>query len=185
LIPFVHDGLKLIGVEPSCILTLLDEYLDFYPHDSRAKDLANASYLIEEFLTKKDDNGERPIDKLSLLKSDTPIYFHNHCHTKALSSSKPMIELLQSISPDVFETGDSCCGMAGAFGYEVEHYEFSKQVNELKLFPTLREIDNPEAIITAAGTSCRTQIQDGINMTINHLIDLIAKSIGSKTKIIN
>ena len=151
----------LVGVEPSAILTFRDEYPDLLRADEKddAKQLASNTLMIEEFLAKELDAGNI---NLQLFKnSGSLIKLHGDCQQKALSSLTPVKKILTSMGNNkVHIIPSGCCGMAGSFGYEREHYDLSMQIGELVLFPAVRE-QPEEVIIAAAGTSCRHEIKDG------------------------
>jgi FAD/FMN-containing dehydrogenase/Fe-S oxidoreductase len=169
----ISEQTPLIGVEPSAILTFRDEYPDLLRGDEKhaAKKIAINTFMIEEFLAKELDAGR--ID-LSLFKEQRQlIKLHGHCQQKALSSLVPVKKILTRMgNNEVHLIPSGCCGMAGSFGYEKEHYDLSMQIGELVLFPTVRK--QPEnVIIAAAGTSCRHQIKDGTGRKALHPVDVI------------
>jgi Fe-S oxidoreductase len=169
----ISDATPLIGVEPSAILTFRDEYPDLLRNEEKeaAHKIAAHAYMIEEFLAKELDAGR--ID-LSLFKEQKLlIKLHGHCQQKALSSLTPVKKILTRMgSSEVHIIPSGCCGMAGSFGYEKEHFDLSMQIGELVLFPTVRK--QPEnVIIAAAGTSCRHQIKDGTGRKALHPVDIL------------
>ncbi|HEY3406142.1 MAG TPA: heterodisulfide reductase-related iron-sulfur binding cluster, partial [Ohtaekwangia sp.] len=167
----------LIGVEPSAILTFRDEYPDLLRDKEKAAALkiADHTFMIEEFLAKELDAGR--ID-LSLFKEQKQlIKLHGHCQQKALSSLVPVKKILTRMgNNEVHLIPSGCCGMAGSFGYEKEHYALSMQIGELVLFPTVRK-QPEEVIIAAAGTSCRHQIKDGTNRKALHPVEILWKAL--------
>jgi FAD/FMN-containing dehydrogenase/Fe-S oxidoreductase len=178
LFPYADQGISIVGLEPSCLLMLRDEYMEFFPDNPRAAKVASASRLIEEFLTEPDGEGRRPIDRLAFPRRSKSVVFHGHCHAKALVGSRPMVEMLEAAAEDVQEIDSGCCGMAGSFGFEAEHYALSMQIGELRLFPAVREAARSGAQLAAAGTSCRTQIQDGTGVRAKHPIQIVDEAIG-------
>jgi len=178
LFPFADRGIPILGLEPSCLLMLRDEYLDLFPDDPRAAKVASAARLIEEYLTEPNSEGQRPIDRLSFERRARSILLHGHCHAKALVGSRPMIEMLEAAAEKVEEIDSGCCGMAGSFGYEAEHYPLSMQIGGLKLFPAVQAGVESGAQVVAAGTSCRTQIHDGTGASVQHPIQLLAEALG-------
>jgi Fe-S oxidoreductase len=158
LAPYAAQGLPIVGLEPSSLLTLRDEYLYLLPDDPQAAQVAARALLFEEFIVQLADAGQ-----LNLTFSDEPrqILLHGHCHQKALVGSGPTLRAL-SLPPNyaVTEVDSGCCGMAGSFGYEAEHYDLSLKMGERRLLPAVREA-SPETIIAAAGVSCRQQIGHG------------------------
>jgi Fe-S oxidoreductase len=169
----VTNETPLIGIEPSAILTFRDEYPDLLRGEEKeaAYRIGTHTYMIEEFLAKELDLGR--ID-LSLFKEQKQlIKLHGHCQQKALSSLTPVKKILTRMgSNEVHLIPSGCCGMAGSFGYEAEHFDLSMQIGELVLFPTVRK--QPEhVIIAAAGTSCRHQIKDGTGRKALHPVDIL------------
>jgi Fe-S oxidoreductase len=167
----------LIGVEPSAILTFRDEYPDLLRGEEKeaAKKIGYHTLMIEEFLSKELDEGN--ID-LSLFKAQgSLIKVHGHCQQKALSTLTHVKKILTRMGTnEVHMIPSGCCGMAGSFGYEEEHYELSMQIGELVLFPTVRK--QPENVIIAApGTSCRHQIKDGTGRKALHPVEIIWKAL--------
>lgn len=151
LLPEVDRGVFIVGVEPSCILTLRDELPDLVRHP-RAKELAAAAVTLEEFLASLPDWRPGRLERRAVV--------HGHCHQKALVGMGPTTEVLSRVEGLEFTVLDSgCCGMAGSFGYEASHYEVSKACGERVLFPAVRDAA-PEDLVVAPGYSCRTQIGD-------------------------
>jgi Fe-S oxidoreductase len=171
-----HDT-PLIGVEPSAILTFRDEYPDLLRGEEKeaAKKIGFHTLMIEEFLAKELEAGH--ID-LNLFKEQRAlIKLHGHCQQKALSTLTPVKKILTRMgNNEVHLIPSGCCGMAGSFGYEKEHYQLSMQIGELVLFPTVRK--QPEhVIIAAAGTSCRHQIKDGTGKKALHPVEILWNSL--------
>ena len=176
LLPFAQQGIPIVGLEPSCLLTLRDEALVMGLGD-QAGVVAGQAMLFEEFLARELKAGK--LDVLSkLLKPATrPILLHGHCHQKAFDAVSPMLDVLRLIpgaKPELIES--SCCGMAGSFGYEAAHFDVSMQMAELSLLPAVRK--QPNAIVVADGTSCRHQIRDGAERDAVHVAELLAGLIG-------
>ncbi len=165
LAPYARAGIPILGLEPSCLLTLRDEYLEFFPDDENARAVANATRLLEELLL---EDGAARLARLNLRPSARKVLVHNHCHSRALVGSGPMLELLLGSGADVQETTAGCCGMAGSFGYEREHYGLSMQIGEMRLFPEARQAAEAGTIIVAPGMSCRTQVRDGAGAVALH-----------------
>ncbi len=165
-------GVPIVGVEPSCLLTLRDEYSALLPGDPRAQAVAAATRLPEELLLEAIAE-----DRLILPKengvSGRRILFHGHCHQKALAGTSATMALLRSIpGAEVIEVDAGCCGMAGSFGFEAEHYELSMSIGELRLFPAIRA-EARETIIAATGVSCRQQIEHGTGRPARHPLEVI------------
>jgi Fe-S oxidoreductase len=173
----VSDEAPIIGIEPSAILTLRDEYLDLMPPDGHmsAKHLAAHTFLFDEWFAREIDRGN--IGKESFTQAKKLIKLHGHCHQKALSSltfTKKALSLPANYEVHLIPSG--CCGMAGSFGYEKEHYEVSMQIGELVLFPTVRK-QPQEVIIAAPGTSCRHQIKDGTGRKALHPAEILLEAL--------
>ena len=176
----VNENAPLVGIEPSSLLTFRDEYPDLLRGEMKEKAQALAPHCltIEEFLARAIDQGHLHAELFSNEKKATQlIKVHGHCHQKALSSMVPTKKLLNLLpNTEVHMIPSGCCGMAGSFGYEKEHYDLSMQIGELVLFPTVRE--QPEDVIIAApGTSCRHQIKDGTGRIAKHPVELIWENI--------
>lgn len=163
----------LIGIEPSAILTFRDEYPDLATPENRekAKELAANTLLFEEFFEKEAQNGK--IKRELFTHRTQHIKLHGHCQQKAIASTAPTKAMLSfPINYTVEEIPSGCCGMAGSFGFEKEHYELSMKVGELVLFPEIRKTP-VNTIIAAPGTSCRQQIKDGTGRKAYHPIEII------------
>ena len=171
----ISDETPLIGIEPSAILTFRDEYIRLADDKTSAEKIAKSVFTFEEFLAKELENNT--IDK-SLFTSETKtLKIHGHCHQKALSgtySSFQMLNIPENYAVTIINSG--CCGMAGSFGYEKEHYKVSMQVGEDTLFPKVRKY-SPETEIAAAGTSCRHQIYDGTKRIAKHPITILKEAL--------
>ena len=158
LAPHVARGATIIGLEPSCLLTLRDEFLVMGLGDA-AQQLAGNAMLIEEFLAR-----EHAAGRLHLPLAPLPhphALFHGHCHQKAFDAVSPaltVLKLIPGLKVDLIES--SCCGMAGSFGFEAAHFDISMQMAELALLPAVRSAP-ADTLIVADGTSCRHQIDDG------------------------
>ena len=165
----------LIGIEPSAILTFRDEYKRLVDDKEAANEIAKNTYLIEEFLADEIQSGN--ITSNQFTTDSKTIKIHNHCHQKALSNQKVTFDILnlpKNYSPTIITSG--CCGMAGSFGYEKEHYEVSMKVGEQTLFPSIRKAGQ-EVLIAANGTSCRHQIKDGTGREAEHPIRILKKAL--------
>jgi FAD/FMN-containing dehydrogenase/Fe-S oxidoreductase len=160
---FARRGIAIVGLEPSCLLTLRDETLVMGLGES-ADLVASQAMLFEEFIAREVRSGRF---SATFKPAGRPLLLHGHCHQKAFAAVSPILEVLQLIpdsSPRLIES--SCCGMAGSFGYEAAHHEVSMRMAELTLLPAVRAA--PEAIVIADGTSCRHQIADGAQRTAMH-----------------
>jgi FAD/FMN-containing dehydrogenase/Fe-S oxidoreductase len=163
----------LIGIEPSAILSFRDEYVDLVPENQRgnAQKIAENALLFEEFIAREID--AKRINKTAFTQEKQLIKLHGHCHQKALSTltaSKKAMSLPENYQVQLIPSG--CCGMAGSFGYEEEHYAVSMQIGELVLFPTVRQQPD-DVIIAASGTSCRHQIKDGTGRKALHPVEIL------------
>ncbi len=167
---FARRSVPIVGLEPSCLLTLRDEWLVMHLGETARLIAANA-WLFEEFLAREARAGRL---SLRLRPASAPILLHGHCHQKAFGAVEAILEVLRLIpgsQPRLIES--SCCGMAGSFGYEAEHHEMSLTMAELKLFPALRAA--PDTIVVADGTSCRHQIRDGLGREALHAARLLER----------
>lgn len=174
---FINKKTPLLGIEPSALLTFRDEYPELVDSNLQqlASDLAKNCLLIEEFLYQQILN--KNIDKQLFTKKSKKIKLHTHCQQKTLASSLPLKAVLSF--PEnylVEEIKSGCCGMAGSFGYEKEHYELSMKIGELVLFPEIRKTDK-QTLLSASGTSCRHQIFDGTGRKASHPIELIYSAL--------
>ncbi|WP_127844698.1 FAD-binding and (Fe-S)-binding domain-containing protein [Psychroflexus aestuariivivens] len=169
----VNSETPLIGIEPSSILSFKDEYLRLAKDKVAASEIAKHTFLIEEFLHQQVKNGRITSEQFS--KKHETVKIHNHCYQKALSSQIYTFDLLnlpKNFKVSIIPSG--CCGMAGSFGYEKEHYKVSQQIGDLVLFPAVR---NSDAIIAANGTSCRHQIKDGTQKNAFHPVSILNKFV--------
>ena len=177
----VSADMPLIGLEPSAILSFRDEYPVLVRSELKATatELASNVWMFDEFFQQQVEAGKINSSQFvsdsddSNTESKQTIRLHGHCHQKALASLKPTIQMLQlPVMNRVRIIPSGCCGMAGSFGYEAEHYEVSMQIGELVLFPTVRS--EPESsLIAAPGTSCRHQIADGTGRVALHPVQIM------------
>jgi Fe-S oxidoreductase len=173
----IDENKPLIGIEPSAILGFRDEYPDLINGDLKEKSrkIAANSFLIDEFIANEFRAGR--IMRESFTKGNLEILLHAHCQQKAVSSSACSIDML-SIPENyiVSEIPSGCCGMAGSFGYEREHYELSNKIGNLVLFPEIRN-SSPGVIIAAPGTSCRNHIKDGTGRKAKHPVEILYEAL--------
>ncbi len=174
LVPHARLGIPIIGSEPSCILTLRDEYPDLLPGNQDAQLVAKHAFMIDEYLAKLDADGELGINWLESRSDD--VFFHGHCHQKALIGMEPSMAILKSAGCSAAESGAGCCGMAGSFGYETEHYEISKKIGEERLFPAVNRL-NADTTVAVAGVSCRQQIDHFTGRGTQHIAEVLAGRI--------
>jgi FAD/FMN-containing dehydrogenase/Fe-S oxidoreductase len=176
LLPYAQRGVPIIGTEPSCLLTFRDEYPELL-RDDDSKTLASQSFLLDELLMKL--AAEEPEQVASIFREDVSleVLLHAHCHQKAIVGPEPtlrMLNLVPGYKATLVET--SCCGMAGSFGFEAEHYEVSKAMGSLKLFPAVEAVSRDTAI-AITGVSCRQQIGHFTTRTPRHAIEIVADAL--------
>jgi Fe-S oxidoreductase len=164
-------GVPIVGAEPSCLLTLRDDYPALLAANPQARSVAAATRLAEELIMEAIDAGRVAIPARDP-DSAVRILFHGHCHQKALAGTAATVGLLRAIAgADVVELDAGCCGMAGSFGFEAEHYDLSMRIGELRLFPAIRA-EPPSTMIAATGVSCRQQILHGTERRARHPLEL-------------
>lgn len=176
LLPYVERGVAVVGLEPSCLLTMRDEFLAFGLGE-QARLLAANAMLFEEFLAREAKAGRARLS-LKALPQKTAL-LHGHCHQKAFDAVKPVqavLGLIPGLQVRLIES--SCCGMAGSFGYEAKHYDVSMQMAELSLLPAVREAGE-DTIIVADGTSCRHQIADGAQRQAVHVARVLEAALAA------
>jgi FAD/FMN-containing dehydrogenase/Fe-S oxidoreductase len=167
----VSVGIPLVGIEPSAILTFRDEYLRLADDKAAAEKLAKNCMTVEEFFKREIENSKINADQFS--NEGKQIKIHGHCHQKSLSTIEAtftMLNVPKNNKVTIYNSG--CCGMAGSFGYEAEHYDISMQMGEDTLFPKIRATEAGVSI-AAAGTSCRHQIFDGTNRKAQHPVTIL------------
>ncbi|WP_245957539.1 FAD-binding and (Fe-S)-binding domain-containing protein [Chitinophaga flava] len=173
----INESTPLLGIEPSAILSFRDEYPDLVRENLRqqAQTLAKNCFLIDEFIASEAEKGH--ITAAQFTPREQHIKLHGHCQQKALSSalhSKKMLSIPQHFTVEVIPSG--CCGMAGSFGYEQEHYDLSMQIGEMVLFPAVRNATTG-TLIAAPGTSCRHQVKDGTGVKALHPLEILFDSL--------
>jgi len=170
---YAEQGIPVIGCEPSCLLTFRDEYPELV-RDEKAKKVAANSFMIDEFLIKLQEDGKL---QLNLGKLEKKVLFQAHCHQKAdmgTATSMAALRLASGYQVELINAG--CCGMAGSFGYEKEHYDISMKIGEEALFPAIRAKDN-DWEIAVMGVSCRQQVEDGTGRKARHLVEVLADAL--------
>jgi len=168
--PLVEAGTPIVGLEPSCLLMFRDEYLDLLPGDERAQAVARSTFMLDEFLTRLPDDAKA---RLAFRHAEQRVLFHGHCHQKALAGTDASVAALRMAPGALVEALDAgCCGMAGAFGYEREHYDVSMAIGERRLFPAVR--NDPDAAVVVTGVSCRQQVEHGTGRKALHLAEWLA-----------
>lgn len=169
-------GVPVTGVEPSCLLTLRDEYLALLPGEPRAQAVAAATRLPEELILEAIAAGRLKLP-VSNPFTGRRILFHGHCHQKALAGTAATTALLRSIpGAEVTELDAGCCGMAGSFGFEAEHYELSMRIGGQRLFPAILA-EPADTVIAATGVSCRQQILHGTGHRARHPLEIVLAAL--------
>ena len=176
LMPYTERGVPIVGLEPSCLLTLRDEYKVLMPGDD-TDELAKNVFLLEEFLATEHATGRLQLDLKPIVSKKALL--HGHCHQKAFNVMSAVQKVLALIPELEVKTIDSsCCGMAGSFGYEKEHYDISMKMGSLSLFPAVKEADT-DVLIVADGTSCRSQIEHGTGKQAMHVARVLQMALNS------
>jgi Fe-S oxidoreductase len=172
--PYVARGVPVVGLEPSCLYTLRDEFPAMLP-GSQTEALAARAMLFEEFLAQEQEAGELKLTLKSLPQKQALL--HGHCHQKAFASM-PAVQKVLALVPglEVKTVESSCCGMAGSFGYEAAHYDVSMKMAEASLLPAVRGAD-ADMLIVADGTSCRHQIHDGSDREAIHVARALEQAL--------
>jgi FAD/FMN-containing dehydrogenase/Fe-S oxidoreductase len=177
LLPLAEAGIAIVGLEPSCLLTLRDEALAL-GLGGKAEVVAAQALLFEEFIAREARAGRFAV---AFRRLDRPLLVHGHCHQKAFGAVSPLLEVLRLIpgaEPRLIES--SCCGMAGSFGYEAAHHAVSMQMGEAALLPAIRQ--SPDAVVVADGTSCRQQIAVGAQRAALHAAQLLASLLPARRR---
>jgi Fe-S oxidoreductase len=175
LASYAEKGTPIVGLEPSCLLTLRDEYPEFVRTDA-AKKVAENSFLFEEFLMREQKQG-----RLSLNSSGTrkKALLHGHCHQKALVGTAPTVAILKAAGYEVTEVDSGCCGMAGSFGFEKEHYDLSTKIGNRRLAPAVKATA-ADVEIVAPGISCRQQIEHLAGRRAKHPAELLWEALSAE-----
>ena len=175
--PYVEAGARVVGLEPSCLLTFRDEMTALLPKDETAF-LQDRTFLIEEVMARDLAEG-----RISLAFEGGPrqaVYLHGHCHQKAFDVMGPVERILRAVpNVDLTMIESSCCGMSGAFGYGAETIDVSLKMAELSLLPAVRQAP-ADALIVADGTSCRHQIEDGTGRKALHVVQVLDRALSAK-----
>jgi FAD/FMN-containing dehydrogenase/Fe-S oxidoreductase len=167
-----EPGSPVVGCEPSCLFTLRDEHVALLPDDPRVRDVAGRVRQVEGLLTEAIDDGRLVLREDSWLVGRRVMY-HGHCHQKAEVGTAATVELLKRIpGADVVELDAGCCGMAGSFGFEIEHYDVSMAIGDDRLFPSIRA-ESVDTVLAATGVSCRQQIHHGTGRSAMHPVELV------------
>ncbi|MBI2123117.1 MAG: hypothetical protein HYT96_03050 [Armatimonadetes bacterium] len=174
LLPLAERGISIVGCEPSCILAFRDEVPDLVPGEE-AQAVARQTMLIDEFLAREHERTPLPLGRVS---SGSRVLFHGHCHQKAIAGTAGARSVLTAAGFAVEEVDSGCCGMAGSFGFEKEHYDVSRAIGERRLLPAVRS-QPPSVPIVAMGVSCRQQIVHGTGRRALHLVELLNQALRS------
>jgi Fe-S oxidoreductase len=167
--PYVKRGVPIVGLEPSCLFSLRDEFGVLLREGAA---LADRAFLFEEFLAKD-------LSRLSFTESKQRVLLHGHCHQKAFDAMPAVEKLLRAVpGVELATVQTGCCGMAGSFGYEAEHYDVSMKMAELALLPAVRGA--PDAVLVADGTSCRQQIAHGSGRPAVHVARFLASVLSAR-----
>lgn len=171
---YADEGIPIIGCEPSCTSTLTDDYVELIG-TSDAKRVAEATCSFEEFFLRLVEKGELPLE---FSAEPRDVLLHGHCHQRALVGIQPTVKML-SLPPEhnVTVIDSSCCGMAGAFGYEKTHYDLSMKIGELRLFEAVREKPPGSFSLSAAGFSCRHQLEHGTGVQPKHPVEILREAV--------
>jgi Fe-S oxidoreductase len=173
----VTEDIPIVGIEPSAILTFRDEYPDLVGKELQAdaRELGKNALMIDEFISREMEAGR--ITKDQFTKEAKKIKLHGHCQQKSVASTLPTKKMLSFPENYIIEEIPSgCCGMAGSFGYEKEHYDLSMKIGELVLFPAVRKMEDLE-VLAAPGTSCRHQIEDGTGAEALHPVEILLDAL--------
>lgn len=175
---FAERGIPIVGLEPSEVLTLRDEYTDLCSEENlkKARTIAEKTFLWEEFLV-AELAAEEPLD----IGDGEIVYIHGHCHTKALVGNEPLLQSFRQMGFEPVELQTGCCGMAGSFGYEKDKVDISLRIGEQVLFPALRNVPENSSVCVP-GFSCRHQISDGLQMKTTHPAQIMARALAAKQR---
>ncbi|MBI4525793.1 MAG: FAD-binding protein [Deltaproteobacteria bacterium] len=176
LFSYAQKGTAVVGLEPSCLLTLRDEYPDMLRSEA-ARTVARQSFLLEEFILREKEAGRLIMD---VKKNGAKALLHGHCHQKALVGTAPTVSVLRLAGYDVQEVDSGCCGMAGSFGFEKEHYDLSVAIANRRLIPAVKAAE-PKTEIVASGISCRQQIEHLSGRKAKHPAELLWESVSRRS----
>jgi Fe-S oxidoreductase len=177
--PLIERGVPIVGLEPSCLLTLRDEFLAMLPGADTER-LAAKAFLLEEFLAREKNEERLPA---TIARRQANVLLHGHCHQKAfgaMGSTQQALGLVEGLQVETIES--SCCGMAGAFGYAADTYDVSIAMGELTLLPAVRRAA-PDTLIAADGFSCRHQIGDGTGRAAVHVARILRDALADASTV--
>lgn len=171
--PYINDGAKLVGIEPSCVLGFASDFGDLATDPKKARKIADNTMLIEEFILYSfERNGTVEFENPPIGKKAV---FHGHCHQKALTGTSAAMSILKMVPGlETEEIHSGCCGMAGSFGFYKNHFETSIQIGELSLLPAVRQAKE-DVLVISEGVSCRQQIMQGTDRKAHHLVEVLAE----------
>jgi Fe-S oxidoreductase len=169
LSPYVREGIKVVGVEPSCVAAFRDELPNMMPHDEDAKRLTKNTLTLAEFLVNEVESYEPP-------KLDREAIVHGHCHHKAVMGVDAEKKLYEKLGLDYEVLDSGCCGLAGSWGFEEDKYDLSMKIGERRLLPAAREAGE-DTIIISDGFSCKTQIQQGTDRRALHTAQVVKMAL--------
>jgi Fe-S oxidoreductase len=172
LAPLVEQGIPVVGLEPSCLLTIRDEWIDLVRTDE-ARRVAQSSFLLEEFLLRE---RERGLDLPWRNGGPRRALLHGHCHQKAMVGTAPTVAALTWAGYEVSEVDSGCCGMAGSFGFEKEHYDISVSLGNRRLAPAVKAAAADTEVV-APGISCRQQIQHLAGRRAKHPAEVLREAL--------
>ncbi|MGH3390131.1 MAG: heterodisulfide reductase-related iron-sulfur binding cluster, partial [Actinomadura sp.] len=179
LVSSSQPGSPIVGCEPSCILTLREEHRQLLPDDGNVRQVAGRVRQVEELLVEAIDAGRLTLGESWL--SGRQIIYHGHCHQKAEVGTAATVALLRRLpGAEVVELDAGCCGMAGSFGFEAEHYDISMAIGSDRLFPAI-EAASADTVVAATGVSCRQQIRHGTERTAWHPLELVREALETPT----
>ena len=176
LSPYARQGLPIVGLEPSCILTLRDEYLELASNREQAQILADNAYTFDEFIVGETAPPAGEGNNSIWRTNPGTAYLHTHCHQRAMIGSEASLAALRAANYDVHVIDSGCCGMAGDFGYGLDHYEVSRAIGEERLFPAARALP-ADAVLVASGESCRDQISQFTGRGSLHITQALAAAL--------
>jgi FAD/FMN-containing dehydrogenase/Fe-S oxidoreductase len=176
LLPYAEAGTLIVGTEPSCLLTLRDEYPDLLPGDA-ARTVAGQALMLDELIDRLAEEEPDAFKNIFRKHLMAPIQVHGHCHQKAIVGTGPTMRALELAGFTAELIDSPCCGMAGTFGFEAEHYQTSKEIGELKLFPAIEADDKKDWSVAISGISCRQQIDHFTTKRPRHVVEYLADAL--------
>jgi len=181
LLEFAQIGIPIVGTEPSCLLTLRDEYPDLL-QDEASREVASQAFMIDELIVKVAEDDANALKNVFGQRSLEPLQVHGHCHQKAIIGTGPTMRALELAGFEAELIDSGCCGMAGTFGFEEEHYEISRAMGNFKLFPAIEADGKRNWGIAVSGISCRQQIDHFTSKRPKHVIEFMAEALLSRPR---